>query len=105
MSVDLPAPLCPTSPTHSPAPTWKSTPLRARTAPKCFSAPFSRTISVFALSMLNDTRLAMRTAMHPLLSLDVGLDRRDSLFLRVFVRGDAAFLDLRQRGLEIILGE
>ena len=38
-SVDLPAPLWPTSPTHSPARTAKSTPSSARTAPKALAAP------------------------------------------------------------------
>src|SRR6185437_2141938 len=42
--VDLPAPLWPTSPRHSPAPTARSTPARARTAPKLFATPFRLTI-------------------------------------------------------------
>src|SRR3954465_10677049 len=44
ISVDLPAPLCPTSPRHSPAPTARSTPASARTAPKLFATPFRLTI-------------------------------------------------------------
>src|SRR3954469_14683857 len=44
ISVDLPAPLWPTSPRHSPAPTPKSTPAKARTAPKLFATPFRLTI-------------------------------------------------------------
>ena len=44
ISVDLPAPLWPTRPTHSPAATRKSTPSSARTAPKCFSTPSSSTM-------------------------------------------------------------
>ena len=39
MSVDLPAPLCPTRPTHSPASTCRSTPLSARTAPYALRTP------------------------------------------------------------------
>ena len=41
MSVDLPAPLWPTSPKHSPLPTSRLTPLKARTAPKFLSTPSS----------------------------------------------------------------
>jgi hypothetical protein len=41
MRVDLPAPLWPTSPKHSPAATTRSTPPKARTAPKDFSTPSS----------------------------------------------------------------
>src|SRR5437762_12313624 len=41
ISVDLPAPLSPTSAITCPASTWKSTSLRARTAPKLLSTPFS----------------------------------------------------------------
>src|SRR5947207_12318485 len=41
ISVDLPAPLSPTSAITCPASTWKSTLLRARTAPKLLSTPFS----------------------------------------------------------------
>src|SRR3954453_11809461 len=41
ISVDLPAPLSPTSAITCPASAWKLTPLRAWTAPKRLSTPFS----------------------------------------------------------------
>ena len=41
--VDLPAPLWPTRPMHSPRPITRSTPPKARTVPNCFSTPSSLT--------------------------------------------------------------
>src|SRR3954452_16513261 len=105
MSVDFPAPLWPTRPTHSPAPMWKSTPSSARTAPKCFSAPTSLTMSALAVGMPSDIRLARRLAMIVPCSLDIGFDGGDGIFLRVFVAGDTALDDFRQLGLEVVLGE
>src|SRR2546430_4564704 len=46
ISVDLPAPLSPTSAITSPARTSKSAPSRAKTAPKCFSIWRSSRIGV-----------------------------------------------------------
>src|SRR6267142_5260391 len=56
--VDLPAPLWPTRPTHSPAEAKKSTPSSARTAPKCFSAPSSLTMIGAASGGTDDSRQA-----------------------------------------------
>ena len=50
ISVDLPAPLCPTTATHSPPFTTKSTPRRACTAPKLFRIPESSTACTVAIS-------------------------------------------------------
>src|SRR5580704_15848254 len=100
ISVDLPAPLWPTSPTHSPPSTAKSTPSSARTAPKCFSTPSSLTMFVRASAISGSV---------PTGSDDGGADeraqsllhvRRDGLLgvvLCVFVAGDTAFLDSGQR--------
>jgi hypothetical protein len=53
INVDLPAPLWPTKPTHSPTPTTKSTPTNARTAPKLFSTPFKVTMFGTVSVMVN----------------------------------------------------
>src|SRR3954468_971263 len=100
IKVDLPAPLCPTSPRHSPRPSVRSTPPSARTAPKCFSMPFSLTSSGLA-TIIRPLRLATRARVPP--SLHVGFDRRDRFLLRIFVARDAALLDVGQFGLEIVL--
>src|SRR3954463_759581 len=50
-SVDLPAPLSPTRPTTSPAPTWKSTPSRAWTAPKRLLTPRSSSSGAVAVAV------------------------------------------------------
>src|SRR5215468_5000939 len=107
ISVDLPAPLWPTSPTHSPAATVKSTPSSARTAPKCFSTPSSLTIESAPASAITVApgRSRCRGRVPAARSLHVGFDRRDGVVLRVFVAGDAALLDVRQGRLEIILRE
>src|SRR5271163_3370779 len=102
MSVDLPAPLWPTTPTHSPAAISRLTPSRARTAPKDFSTPSRLTRAAPALAM-GDLSLAYRARDCGL--LHVGLDRRDRVGLRVFVASDAALGDFRQFGLEITLRE
>ncbi|MHC2732080.1 hypothetical protein ACVIEO_005657 [Rhizobium leguminosarum] len=49
--VDLPAPLCPTSPTHSPGMTRRVTPSSALTAPKLTLAP-STAITAFKTSSM-----------------------------------------------------
>src|SRR5689334_18757758 len=107
-SVDLPAPLWPTSPRHSPAATSKSTPSRARTAPKCFSTPRSSTMRGatpgVTRAILGSDRCGSARRRRALL-LQVRLDRRDRLRLRVLLRGDAADRDLRQRGFEVALRE
>src|SRR3954462_15253966 len=88
ISVDLPAPLWPTSPTHSPASTAKSTPSSARTAPKCFSTPSSLTMFARA-SAINgsvptgsddgDADERAQSLLH------VGRDRLLGVVLRVFM--------------------
>src|SRR5215813_13739807 len=108
ISVDLPAPLWPTRPTHSPAATAKSTPSSARTAPKCFSTPSSLTMMLSPASAIAGIAqparmMQARNARGNL--LHVGLDRRDGVVLRVFVARDAALLDVRQRRLEVGLCE
>src|SRR3954451_11216027 len=50
-SVDLPAPLSPTSPTTSPALTWKSTSSRAWTAPKRLLTPRSSSSGAVAVAV------------------------------------------------------
>src|SRR3954452_16830005 len=50
-SVDLPAPLSPTRPTTSPAPTLKSTPSRAWTAPKRLLTPRSSSSGAVAVAV------------------------------------------------------
>src|SRR6516165_1779611 len=86
INVDLPAPLCPTSPTHSPVSTAKSTPARARTAPKCFSTPSKLTIFT------------------PLF-FHIGLDRLLCVILSIFVAGDTSDWNVGERSFEIILRE
>src|SRR5262245_44047704 len=108
ISVDFPAPLWPTRPTHSPAATAKSTPSSARTAPKCFSTPSSLTMMLSPASAIAGRSqparmMQARNARGNL--LHVGLDRRDGGGLRVFVASDAALLDGRQGRLEIVLRE
>src|SRR3954469_18267462 len=50
-SVDFPAPLSPTRPTTSPAPTWKSTLLSAWTAPNRLLTPRSSNIGALAVAV------------------------------------------------------
>src|SRR5689334_24441966 len=108
ISVDLPAPLWPTKPTHSPRSTTKSTPSSARTAPKCFSTPSSLTIFAPASAIDGsvptdaDDGEADESAQS---LLHVCRDRLLGIILGVFVAGDAALLDIGQRCLEIVLGE
>src|SRR5438034_11789072 len=104
MRVDLPAPLWPTRPMHSPAGTAKSTPFNARTAPKDFSTPSKLTIVVFATPIDGPTRDARAARARAERSLHVGLDRRDGVFFCIFVARDAASLNLRQFRFEIVLG-
>src|SRR5256885_16331979 len=104
ISVDLPAPLWPTRPTHSPALTARSTPSSARTAPKCFSTPSSFTIFVPASAISGsvptgsddgDADERAQSLLH------VCRDRFLGVVLRVFVAGDAALREGGQRGLEV----
>src|SRR5262249_43941819 len=100
-SVDLPAPLWPTSPTHSPVWTVKSTPSKARTAPKCFSTPPSSMMLSAPSAMCSvNVGEAKRSS-----SLHICLDGIQRFLLRVFVARNAALLDVGQLGLEIVLGE
>src|SRR4051812_3511281 len=101
-SVDLPAPLWPTRPSHSPTPIERSTPFSARTAPKCFSAPVSWTMVSRDCVKISpsDGKNAWPQAL-----LGVGLDHRDRVGLRIFMAGDATLGNGRQSGLEIILAE
>src|SRR5690606_11744148 len=94
-SVDLPAPLWPTSPTHSPAATWKSTPPSARTAPKLFSAPFTAKTTAFCAVVLMclDEEL-----------LGVG-DGLLGVLQRILDVGHAAGGSVFQSFLEIVLGD
>src|ERR1700678_2160957 len=102
ISVDLPAPLWPTRPTHSPVAMSRLTPSRARTAPKDFSTPSSLTRAAPALAM-GRSILGVRARNSGL--FQVGFDRRNGVGLGVFVARDAALGDFRQFGLEIVLGE
>src|SRR4029453_11621497 len=79
ISVDLPAPLWPTSPRHSPTPTVRSTLASARTAPKLFVMPERLTIFSVAWSMV-----------WPVVSLLRCADDLLRVFQRVFHVGDAA---------------
>src|SRR5579872_3585435 len=103
ISVDLPAPLWPTTPTHSPALSEKSAPSRARTAPYDFSTPMKSTRETPASSMGCVCWLARAFASVGL--LHIRLDRGDGVGLGVFVAGDAALRNVRQFLLEVILGE
>src|SRR5262245_38133331 len=105
ISVDLPAPLWPTRPRHSPAPMARSTPANARTAPNCFSAPSSRTISAGVSTTLPATRAPSAVESFPPLLLHVGLDGLDRVVLRVFRACHTADRDVGQRRLEGVLGE
>src|SRR5258707_10835033 len=107
INVDLPAPLWPTRPTHSPEATAKSTPSSAWTAPKCFSTPSSSTMLGLASAITGGHPPFVDDEWSPgsAQSLHVGLDRRFSVGLRVFVAGNAAGLDVRQCRLEIVLRE
>src|SRR5690606_32356645 len=102
ISVDLPAPLWPTRPMHSPASTLKSTPSSARTAPKCFSTPSSFTMfgRGSGISVRHSPRSRRARSF-----LEVGLDRLDRVFLRVFRAGHATDFDRRQDFLESVLCE
>src|SRR4029079_18479681 len=71
-SVDLPAPLSPTSATTSPARTSKSTPCSACTGPKCFEtslrariAPFELPFEVIRRSPVSQSRGGPRDAARP----------------------------------------
>src|SRR5271155_881668 len=102
MSVDLPAPLWPTTPTHSPAAISRLTPSRARTAPKDFSTPSSLTRAAPAVAMGRSV-LGVRARNRCL--LHVGLDDRDGVRLGIFMARDAALGDVGQFRLEISLSE
>src|SRR5208282_3444132 len=106
ISVDLPAPLWPTSPTHSPTSAAKSTPASARTAPKCFSTPSSLTIFTDVPEITRDNQ-SREAAAGPdrRLVLDIGFDRLLGILLRVFVAGYTANRYVGQRSLEVILSE
>src|SRR5689334_16108804 len=104
--VDLPAPLWPTSPTHSPAPTARSTPSSARTAPKCFSTPSSRAMRGDPPTVTGRCRRDSRPGPcgeAPSLLLHVGLDGLQRLVLGVFVARHTTFRNGRQHRLEIVL--
>src|SRR4051794_5603348 len=108
INVDLPAPLWPTSPTHSPPSTAKSTPSSARTAPKCFSTPSSLTMFARASAISGSVQTGSDdggTTERAQSLLHIGGDRLLGVFLAIFVAGDTALLDGRQRGLEVFLGE
>src|ERR1700738_5376476 len=108
MRVDLPAPLWPTSPTHSPASTVKSTPSSARTAPQCFSTPASLTMFARASAITGNVPTGSDDGEADERAQSLLHVRRDGFLgvvLRVFVAGDATLLDGGQRGFEIGLGE
>src|SRR5258708_17698332 len=109
ISVDLPAPLWPTSPTHSPTLTGKSTPASARTAPKCFSTPSNLTMSTGSPDMtpINQSHRSARMPRTSLFlcAIQISFDCLLGLILRVFVASHTASRDVRKCGLEVILGE
>ena len=70
----------------------------ARTAPKCFSTPSRSTMSCAPQPSAMVIEPMRRASARPVDLLHVGLDRRDGVRLGVFVAGDAALLDVRQRG-------
>src|SRR3569623_3838940 len=103
ISVDLPAPLRPTRPMHSPALTARVAPSSARTAPKCFSTP-SRATMGRPISGMDEVNHLIRLA-RKRRELHVRLYRGLRFLERIFVAGNAALLNGRKHGLEIVLGE
>src|SRR3954452_23630172 len=65
ISVDLPAPLSPTSAMTSPGATWKSTWYRAWTAPKLFDTPRSSRIGSLLLTISSPLSVVRRAAGPP----------------------------------------
>src|SRR5690606_5894626 len=103
-SVDLPAPLWPTSPTHSPAATSKSTPPSARTAPKLFSAPFTAKTTAFCavvLMCLDEDLLRVGDGLLSVFQrvLDIGHAARGGVFERFL---QVILVDLDQRHHELL---
>src|SRR5882724_8651175 len=105
IKVDLPAPLCPTRPRHSPHSTRRSTPPSARTAPKCFSTPSSSTIVGLATIIARTPGVSEPLSVSTKPLLHVGFDGDDGFLLGIFVACDATLGDVGQFSLEIVLGE
>ncbi len=108
--VDLPAPLCPTSPTHSPGMTRKrDAGSSALTAPKLTLAPSTANdrlryvVHTARHHLLNKTAARSSTAARqPPGDLVCRLDDLDRVFLRVLHIGDATGLGIGEVRFEIV---
>src|SRR5688572_23909651 len=90
MNVDLPAPLGPIKPTHSPALTSRSRPCNAAASPKCLVTPRARITWVFAIAVgwgeagrMEETRLMAETAIEG----DAGEPTQDGGCIRLMANG------------------
>src|SRR4051812_9359440 len=103
ISVDLPAPLSPTSATTSPAPTSKSTSVRASTAPKRLVTPLTSRRG-FSGAAVAEAVVMSRVLLDPVLGAGLLVGARADLGRLPVVVGDHGVLDrLRSHRLDVDL--